>query len=303
MKKTNWLYLIFLILILCTGCSADGIYTFKIIDQGTLSVPSGESLTADVLLLNGVLVIEEGGNLTGSIYQMLGKIELDGTLAGDLTQWSGDLNLGSDSMITGNYSRSGGDLERKPGSIIGGEIIEPELRLSPREWLRRNLKQQLVWSGIQILLIGAAALGLSRWYPYGIERVQGAIQNQFWVCLAMGSLVGIVGITLLVQMAFTIILIPVTILGLFGMAAGIVTGWVCLGGWLGGLLTNWLGYKWSRSVEITTGTILLLLTLSLVNQIPLLGGLILAAVSLISLGAVFLTRFGVREFQPAPLDP
>lgn len=303
MRKSSWLILVLLVLILGPGCSADGVYTLKIIDQGSLTVSSRELLTADVLLLDGVLVIEEGGTLTGSIYQLLGEIQLDGTLAGDLTQWSGNLLLGPDSLITGNYSRSGGGLERKPGSKIDGEFIEPEIRLSPREWLRRNLKQQLVWSMVQILLLGGAALGLSRWFPRGIDRVRDAVQNQIWVCLAMGSLVGIVGITLLVQMAFTIILIPVTFLGLLVMAVGIAAGWIGFGGWLGAQLSSWLGFRWSRSKENTTGTILLLLILTLLNQIPLFGGLLLAVISLISLGAVFLTRFGIRKFRPAPLDP
>jgi hypothetical protein len=303
MKKTYWLYLILLTLIFCAGCSAEGIYTLKIIDQGSLTVSSRESLTADILLFDGVLDIEEGGTLTGSIYQMLGEIKLDGTLVGDLTQWSGDVRLGPDSLITGNYSRSGGGLVKKEGSKISGEFIEPEIRLSPAEWLRQNLKQQLVWSAVQILLIGGAALGLSRWYPRGIERVRDAVQNQIWVCLAMGALVGIVGTTLLVQMAFTIVLIPVTFLGLFVMAVGIATGWIGLGGWLGGLLSNQLGLMWSRPLENTAGAILLMLFLSLLNLIPLFGGLLLAVVSLVSLGAVFLTRFGIRKFQPAPLDP
>ncbi len=303
MRKSSWLILVLLVLILGPGCSADGVYTLKIIDQGSLTVSSRELLTADVLLLDGVLVIEEGGTLTGSIYQLLGEIQLDGTLAGDLTQWSGNLLLGPDSLITGNYSRSGGGLERKEGSKVSGEFIEPEIRLSPGEWLRQNLKQQLVWSAVQILLLGGAALGLSRWFPRGIDRVRDAVQNQIWVCLAMGSLVGIVGITLLVQMAFTIILIPVTFLGLLVMAVGIAAGWIGFGGWLGAQLSSWLGFRWSRSIENTTGTILLLLILTLLNQVPLFGGLLLAVISLISLGAVFLTRFGIRKFQPAPLDP
>lgn len=303
MKKTYWLILILLTVIFCAGCSADGIYTLKIIDQGSLTVSPRESLTADVLLLDGVLVIEEGGTLTGSIYQLLGEIRLDGSLEGDLTQWSGDVRLGSGALITGNYSRSGGGLERETGSKIGGEYLEPEIRLSPTEWLRRNFKQQLLWSAVQILLVAGTALGLSRWYPRGIERVRDAVQYHIWVCLAMGTLVGIVGITLLVQMAFTIVLIPVTFLGLFVMAAGIATGWIGLGGWLGARLTNRLGLTWSRSRENTAGTILLLLILSLLNQIPLFGGFLLALVSLVSLGAVFLTRFGIRRFEPAPLDP
>jgi hypothetical protein len=51
-------------------------------------------------------------------------------------------------------------------------------------------------------------------------------------------LVGVIGISLLVMMAYTILLIPVSLLGLLGLGLAIVFGWIGLGSMVGTLLSR-----------------------------------------------------------------
>lgn len=299
MNRKFGIFVMIVLGMILSGCSSEGIYTLKVVGSGKLTIPSGSSLTADVIVLEGEVEIEEGAVLEGSLYQLLGKAVIDGRLKGDLTQWSGDLRMGPEAVITGNLSLSGETFQQAEGAVIEGEVLRSEVEVAPREWFTGTLPQQLLWSGVQVLLISGAAWLAGGVFPVGVARVRSALQEHSLVSLSMGILVGLVGITLLVQMAFTILLIPVTFLGLFLLGAAVVFGWIALGEILGEKAAALINRRWSAQQERIFGTALLQVLLMLLNLVPLLGGPLALGVSVVSLGAVFLTRFGSRQFVPA----
>jgi hypothetical protein len=115
----------------------------------------------------------------------------------------------------------------------------------------------------------------------------------------MGLLTGVVGLSLLVLMAFTIVLIPVSLLGLFALGLMVAFGWAAMGAGAGAWLAAKLGFKFSASASAFAGAFLLMLVLDLLNWIPLVGAPLAILISVNGLGAVLLTRLGMVKFIPA----
>lgn len=91
---------------------------------------------------------------------------------------------------------------------------------------------------INALLLGLAAAFLMRFFPRDVARVGEAAARHTLVSGSIGLLVGVIGISLLVMMAYTILLIPVSLLGLLGLGLAIVFGWIGLGSMVGTLLSR-----------------------------------------------------------------
>ena len=107
-----------------------------------------------------------------------------------------------------------------------------------------------------------------------------------------------VEVTLLVLLVYTIILIPVALLGLACFGLAVLYGWlacgIALGKWVNQQLTGGISKRWA----VFGGTFCFILLLNALTAIPRAGAIfgILAAAT--ALGAVFLTRFGLRRFIP-----
>ncbi len=148
-------------------------------------------------------------------------------------------------------------------------------------------------------LLGFAAALLNRHIPGAVDRVGQAATRHSLVSAAVGMLVGLVGLSLLVTMAYTILLIPVTLLGLFLLVVAVLYGWIALGVWAGRLGVRVLKRPVAPSLAAFSGTVLVVLVLTLLSSIPWIGGLLGIATASVGLGAAALTRFGLRRFTPS----
>ena len=208
--------------------------------------------------------------------------------------------LGPSASVGGNLNVGGGSYQASPGAVIEGRthanagIPLPELpeRASPFSagTLLRNL--------LNALLLGLLAALLVRRFPHGIQRVGEAATRHGLVSAAVGLLVGVVGISLLVTMAYTILLIPVSLLGLLALGLGVVTGWIGLGVRAGSWAAHRLQRPLSPARSAFLGTLGFVLLLELLTALPVVGGLLGIVVAAIALGAVSLTRFGLQRFVP-----
>ena len=138
--------------------------------------------------------------------------------------------------------------------------------------------------------------------PESLNRVSDASQQHLIVCSAMGVLVSITGTSLLVLLAYTIVLLPVAILGLMLMGSSVLFSWVAWGTRLGRSLVKHLNINISSGFAAFLGSAIFILLLNLLTMIPWVGGYIGLVFAIIGLGAVFLTRFGIRRFTPADLS-
>jgi hypothetical protein len=104
---------------------------------------------------------------------------------------------------------------------------------------------------------------------------------------------------LLIVLAITIILSPVSLLAAVLLVVAGVFGWIAIGKEVGDRLAK--AFKWDLhpAASAGLGTLSLSLVVGGIGLIPCLGWMVAFVVVAIALGAVLLTRFGSREYAPA----
>lgn len=297
--KQSRIFLLALLSLLLTACGTDGLYSLTVVTEGQHELT--QNIQGDLLILGGNVTLPENNSINGNVHLFLGKFILNGEINGDVSFMNGDLILGDSALLHGDLNLGGGSFHRSPDSVIEGRINTgaglPLPSVPERESSQDGLL--LLRAILNGLLSGLVAAALIRYFPSGIGRVSEAITHHSLASGAMGVLVGIVGISLLVTMAYTILLIPISILTLFLLAAGVFLGWVGLGNELGRLLVRVVKRPVRPSLAAFFGMLIFMSAFQLLTSIPMFGGALGIAFASIGLGAVSLTRFGLRRFMPA----
>ncbi|MEA3439463.1 MAG: polymer-forming cytoskeletal protein [Chloroflexota bacterium] len=299
MKRIQTPLLIVFLSLFMTACGSDGLYRFTLITEGEHVF--AHNLAGDLIIIGGSVTLPAGITLDGSAHVFSGSLNVDGQITGDVSFLNGDLTLGPTARIGGDLNLGGGSYHPSPAAVIEGRVNTgagiplPDLpeRSAPNGWI--SLLRTLV-SGS---LMGLAAAVLARCAPGAVGRVSEATVRHSLVSGAVGLLVGVVGISLLVMMAYTILLIPVALLGLFVLGVAVLYGWIGLGFSAGRLGTRVLKRPLKPSTQAFFGTLVFFMGLELLTSIPMIGGLVGISLAGIGLGAVSLTRFGLRRFVPA----
>ena len=136
----------------------------------------------------------------------------------------------------------------------------------------------------------------SRTRPRALENVAAAIGEHPVITVTVGVLLTLTAIAVLVFMGFTLVLIPLALVGL--LAGVVVLGFGVLG--LGQLVGNRLPGLTGRAATVV-GVVAVVVTLQLVGLIPLVGDLAVIAALMAGVGAVTVTYFGVARFRPVEL--
>lgn len=299
MKRFPLTFLVALLSLCLAACGSDGLYRFTLVADGEHTFD--QDLTGSLIITDGSVSLSAGTTLDGSVHILSGSLNVDGDITGDVFFLNGDLTLGPTALIGGDLNLGNGSYHPSPAAVIaghlntGGGIPLPDLpeRQAPTGW---TLLLRTVINGS---LLGLAAALLTRYAPAAIERVGHAGVRHSLVSGAVGLLVGVVGISLLVTMAYTILLIPVTLLGLFLLGIAVLYGWIGLGVSAGRLGVRVLKRPVKPSTAAFFGTLFFMLVLELLSSLPLIGGLLGIMLAVVGLGAVSLTRFGLQHFTPS----
>lgn len=287
--------------IVLASCQQEGLVSGNLILEGDHQLSSGESLIGVVFILDGSLSLEEGARVAGPVYMLAGRLASDGEITDDLSILGGEAILGPNAQIGGDLNLGGGNIQRSPQATISGRVnTGVGLQVPERPALfHETLRDQLPSFIVQAILLAGLAFIVVRWRPGNVRRVSKAMLAYPIVTGAMGLLAGVVALVLLVLIAFTIILIPVSLLFGFMIVLAIIFGWVALGEALGRLLVKRLKWNLTPGMTAALGTLLFVFLINALALIPLIEGLVPLIVSILALGAVFLTRFGLTEFVPA----
>ena len=294
------------LLILLAACTPQqaqaGAYSGTLVLEGEHVYPGGTILPGALVVLGGQARVAEGARVDGPVFLLGGALIVDGSVGGDISVIGGRLALGPQARIGGDVRvTSGQAAELAPGAVVAGQVLRgPASGLEPGDLFpRRSLRDQLPRMLVEALLLAGLAYLLARFVPGAVARVRRAALRYWLVSAAMGLLGGVVGLVLLVVMAFTLILIPVTLLGFVVGFLALGYGYIGIGSGLG----RWGAARWrpgwSRALAACLGTFAFVLGIDLLSLLPALGGAIGILAALVSLGAVLLTRFGLREFVPA----
>jgi hypothetical protein len=255
-------------------------------------------------LLDGSVQVAEGGTVVGNIYQLLGRLDIDGQVIGDVVHLGGEITVGQQGRIDGDLRLSSDSASAGADQAVTGQVTRDEPAMAfGLAWLQQNAQRQAGWAIGETLILAALALLLGVLYPAGLRRIGRALARDTLVCLAMGLLVAMVGLALIVQMAFTILLIPVSMVGLLLLVLAVGLGWIALGAAIGERLAQRLDSRvgraesrWFAAASAGLGTLLLMAALNLLALLPAIGDLLAMASAVVGLGAVFLTRFGLQTF-------
>jgi len=151
-----------------------------------------------------------------------------------------------------------------------------------------------------VFFMTTMAIGIMLLLPKQTERTSRVLVQQPVASGGMGCLTVMVTPIILVALAITIILIPVSLLGAALLVALVIFGWVAIGLELGKRLAQALHQDWHPAVSAGIGTFgLTLVTLGLSRVIICVGWILPFLVSMVGLGAVMLVFFGARAL-PAP---
>jgi hypothetical protein len=272
-----------------------------LITEGDHIFQPGEVIRGEMYVLGGQTTLQSGARLEGSLQMLGGNVEVNGKIQGNVSLVSGELDLGPEAHIAGTLDVGGGTLTRAPGTRIDGQfnpgngVAIPSVPGPFGSSLPGRMAQDVLEAGLASLF----ALLTAHLVPRPLSRVAQAATEHPFVSGALGILMGIVGLSALVLMAFTIILIPVSMLGLILLGMSALYGWSALGQALGQHLNRYLNRELEPALVTSLGTFLLVLLLNLMGFLPLISGILPLLTTAVGLGAVILTRFGWRTFVPA----
>lgn len=156
-----------------------------------------------------------------------------------------------------------------------------------------------LWFLFRIFLWAALAMLVVMFLPAPTERVARTVVAQPVLAGGVGLLAAIVAPLLFIAIAITIILIPISLVGVLVLAVAWFFGRIALGLEVGRRLALMLRQDWPLPVVAGAGTFVLTLVVDGADQlIPCVGWIFPVLVGILGLGGVLLTRFGSQPYPP-----
>ena len=286
----------------------------KFVLGGSYVLASDQTLNDDLVVVGGTATIEKDATVNGNISLTGGLLTVDGQVNGDLVAIGGTISLGDHARIMGNVSTIGAILNQSENARVEGSITSgnpgdfniPGLKLPAASAPVASVFEpiaRILWAIFRALALAALAVLVSLLLPNPTQNVAGAITGEPLVSGGVGLLTVLVTPALLVVMVVTIILIPVALLGMIVLGLAVLFGWIVLGLEVGNRLAGLFHTDWAPAVSAGLGTLVITLVSELLGAIPCVGWVIPFIATMVGLGAVLSTRFGLRAAtlrQPAP---
>jgi hypothetical protein len=264
--------------------------------QSITTVVEGEQTLSDeadaVIVVDGTVTLPEGASADADVYVIGGELTIAGALSGDVTQLAGTVDIPTTGAVDGTYQVLGG--ERR---VAEGARVQPSVIAEPFTQQRSPLEALLLFV-VQTGLLAVLAFVLGRRYAPLLENVAHSISAHPLLSGTVGLLASVTLIALFVFMAFTIILIPVSVLGLLGGILVYLYAYVGLGHLLGQRVP-----VETPGLATAIGTVAVAVAFRVLGFVPIVGGLVSILALVVGVGAVVITYFGLREFHPPTLQP
>ena len=287
------------LLFLLSGCQLQDSYSGRIILSGSHAVR--ETIPGELVVAGGNVDLLPGSRVTGSAQIFEGSVQMNGDIDGDVLLISGQLQVSPQATIHGDLNQVDGALNIAPGARILGKTNQSAA--SSLEPARQQVQAgRLVTVVLELLLLTGLSFMIARFLPGAMANV-GQAATRYWLpSAALGLLAWVVGLSLLVLMAYTILLIPLTLLGFFAMLAATTYGAVPYAIFIGRWISERLKWKLSLALQAVLGMAGLVFLVEFSRLIPIIKIVLPLLLFTTSLGAVFLTRFGFQRFIPPNLD-
>lgn len=273
--------------VLLIAAFGGGVETMRVVADGSHEVAGGSDA---LVVAGGTATVPAGATVDGSVYVVGGSLAVDGTVDGDVVQVGANVSVASGGRVAGVIRVLAGAPEVADGAAVGSVD-----RVTPTERIRSPLEVAAVTLG-QWLVVAALAFGVARRRPALLENAGDAATDHPVVSGVVGALTGTTLLALVVFMALTLVLIPVSLLGVAALVACVVYAYAVFGYLVGRALPV---ERADRAAA--TGAVAFMLAFDLLGRVPFVGGTLQLAVTVVGLGAVLVTYLGFGHFEPVEL--
>lgn len=267
----------------------------KVVFGGSYDLDEGEVLDGDLLILGGHVDIDNGARVKGNVTLVGGSAIIDGRVDGDVSQVGGSLVLDTNSHVYGDVINNGGSLDREDGALVDGKVRTGVRTIEVHRDRPGNFGSFILDGLLNLFVVfssSALTVVIALLWQKRLEVVGQAITTNPIMAGGTGLLVVGVSLPILIVIMFTLVLIPVSLIGFVLLAAAGAFGWAALSHEIGIRISGLANQEWSPALAAGLGSILIGIIYVGVAQIPCIGWAMQAMVGLIGLGAVTMTRFG-----------
>jgi len=282
----------------------------EVVIGNTYTLESGKMLNDDLFVLGGTVNLMSGSTVNGNLFILAGNVQAAGTINGNVTVLGGTVNLASTLVVNGNLTSAGTAINRDPGAQIHGQVntnVNTPVIVMPGGTRIPNLTGnfdpffRVVGFFLRLFFWALAAMVMAMFIPDHLLRVSQTALAQPLISGGLGLLTIIIVPIILVLLAITICLIPVSLIGVLIMVIAWAFGLIALGLEVGKRISVMFKQVWHPAIAAGLGTLLLMSVLSgLEAIIPCVGWIPKFLVGLLGLGAVLLTQFGMKPYLPSP---
>jgi len=315
MKNITRILILVLVLtavLIPTTATASGFSDDKVIFGGNYTLDSGETLNGDLVVFGGNVILETSSTVNGDAVVMGGNVTSDGTINGNLVALGGLVELQSEARVNGDLMVLGSSFEQAPGSYVSGNIVTEEnvpfdfnlpndIGLFEGDFPVFQFRElpfvSASWFFFQVLIWTGLAILIALFIQNQASVVNRAAFGQPVMSIVVGLGIAFVGPLVLIALLLTILLSPVSLLGVLALVAAWVFGLVSLSIEIGKKLAEALNQSWATPILAGVGMFILsLLFNGFQHIVPCVGFLPKFVLGLWVTGAVALTRFGTKEY-------
>ncbi len=315
MRRSNFkvflAVLVSVVLLLAFPVTAFAASYSDVVIGNNYTLQSGQTLNNDLFVLGGTVTLMSGSTINGNVTLVGGSVQAAGTINGNFTVFGGTLNLANTFILNGNLTTAGTVVTRDPGAQIKGTentnqntptIILPGGTRIPTITADVNPFFNLVGFFLGLFVWVLVAMVVAMFLPNHLNRISQAAISQPLLSGGLGVLTAIIVPIILVLLAITICLIPVSLIGAFALLAAWAFGMIALGLELGKRISTIFKREWHPALSAGLGTLVLMFILNgLAAIVPCVGWIPIVLVSFWVLGAVLLTQFGMKPYVQTPI--
>lgn len=299
----------------------------EIVLGNTFVLESNETINGSLIVLGGVVTLEVDSFVDGDVLVLGGNITVLGEIKNSLIAFGGVVTISDTAIIYGDLIAPATVLKRAKGAqIFGDEISDtesfyieipdipdlsplpdlPEIPVLPQtpDIIERftpffSSISNVLWFFVKSFAFSAVAVIVVLFMPKNTERTRNAIKNNPLLSGGLGMISIFISAFLIIIFAIMIFLIPASILLVMILGFGLFYGWVVVGTEIGSRVAEALNHNWTLPVKAGLGTLGMSLIVNSLDfaMMGWMSSLIVTVVSVVGLGGVLLTRFGLQEYK------
>ncbi len=299
------------------GTSTDG---GRVIFGSNFTLKSGDEFNGDLVVFGGNVTVEKGADLNGNLVVFGGTVSANGNVNGDVVVIGGQVKLEDEAVVGGDVVSIGGQIEKAASATVKGEVVNnvsPQIQLPngsmspstntpsisiPPAVINTHFNPfweagRVLGSALVVAVLGALA---ALFFQEQLSRVSQAAVKQ----PVMTASIGLLTFVVLIIAAITIILIPVVLLSLIPLAFAWLFGVISIGQEIGERFARAIRQNWTPVIATGVGTFVLVFIVASIQSLNSLAPFLACVtwvipilVGFLAIGAVVITRFGVRPIQ------